>query len=265
MKRNLLENEIRFTLLGTGTSSGVPTIGCKCPVCLSDDPKDKRLRCSLLIETQSTTVVIDTSADFRQQMIKHSVDKIDAIVYTHQHFDHISGFDDIRAYNFIQHKPTPIYINNSTFSSLKNTFSYAFGEAVQVGGGLPLVDINMIDREDFKIGDIEFQIIPMEHGKIEVLGFRIGSFAYCTDTNYIPDTSLDKLKELDVLMLDALRYHPHPTHFTVEESINIAKQLKAKETYFTHIAHQISHSLLSKELPKSINLAYDGLEFILEK
>ena len=265
MKNNIAEDKIRFTLLGTGTSSGVPTIGCKCEVCQSDDPKDKRLRCSLLIETNSTTVVIDTSSDFRQQMILHNVDKLDAIVYTHQHFDHIGGFDDIRAFNFVQKKPTPIYINKSTLNSLKKTFSYAFGEAVQTGGGLPLFEVNEINRDNFIIGDIEFQIIPLMHGVIEVLGFRIGNFAYCTDTNFIPNESLNKLNDLEILILDALRYHPHPTHFTVEESIKIANKLKANSTYFTHIAHQISHSELSKRLPQNIHLAYDGLTFELSK
>ncbi len=264
MLKKVEEGRIRFTLLGTGTSSGIPTIGCKCSVCQSNDLKDKRLRCSLLIETNNTTVVIDTSADFRQQMIKFNVDKLDAIVFTHQHFDHIGGFDDIRAYNFIQHKPTPIYINDSTLRSVKKTFSYAFGEAVQVGGGLPLFEINKIDRDDFIIGDIKFEIIPMMHGKIEVLGFRIGNFAYCTDTNYISDESMYKLQNLDILILDALRFHPHPTHFTIEEAIEVSKKLNPNSTYFTHLAHQISHSKLSKELPESIFLAYDGLTFELD-
>lgn len=264
MKNNIEKGKIRFTLLGTGTSSGIPTIGCKCAVCQSDNPKDKRLRCSLLIETNTTTVVIDTSTDFRQQMLKYNVDKLDAIVYTHQHFDHIGGFDDIRAFNFVQQKATPIFINKSTLNSLKKTFSYAFGEAVQTGGGLPLFEINEIDRDNFKIGDIEFEIIPLMHGIVEVLGFKIGNFAYCTDTNYIPDESLKKLNNLEILILDALRYHPHPTHFTVEESINIAQKLNANSTYFTHIAHQISHSELSKRLPNNIYLAFDGLSFELD-
>lgn len=266
MSNQILEdNQIRFTILGTGTSSGIPTVGCECDVCNSSDPKDKRLRCSLLIETPSTTVVIDTSSDFRQQMLIHKVKKLDAVIFTHQHFDHIGGFDDIRAFNFVQNKSIPIYLNEKTFNSMKKTFAYAFGEAVQVGGGLPTVEVNIISRDNFKIGDIEFEIIPLMHGKIEVLGFRIGKFAYCTDTNFISSYSKNRLHNLDVLILDALRFHPHPTHFTIEESIEVAQELEAKETYFTHIAHQVSHSKLSKELPEKINLAYDGLSFVMDR
>lgn len=265
MSEKLKDNEIKFTILGTGTSSGIPTIGCDCEVCTSDDPKDKRLRCSLLIETAKTTVVIDTSSDFRQQMLIHNVKKLDGVIITHQHFDHIGGFDDIRAFNFVQHKSIPLYLNEKTYNSMKKTFAYAFGEAIQVGGGLPTVDVHIISRDSFTIGDITFDIIPMMHGKIEVLGFRIGKFAYCTDTNYISAYSKNRLQNLDVLILDALRYHPHPTHFTIEESIEIAQELEAKATYFTHIAHQVSHSKLTNELPNRINVAYDGLSFVMEK
>jgi phosphoribosyl 1,2-cyclic phosphate phosphodiesterase len=250
---------MKFTLLGTGTSTGVPTVSCQCDTCTSTDPKDKRLRCSLLIESENTTVVIDTSADFRQQMMTHGVKKIDAVLYTHQHFDHIGGFDDLRAYNFTSGSPVPIFINNTTFDALKRTFSYAFGNAIQLGGGLPQANVNIIDRKPFSIGDIDFQIIPMMHGKLEVLGFRIGNFAYCTDTNFISDQSMARLEGLDVLILDALRYHKHPTHFTVDESLEIVEKLKPKQTYFTHIAHQIKHSDLDPKLPDGVNLGYDNL------
>ena len=172
-------------------------------------------------------------------MLLDKVKKIDAIVYTHYHFDHIGGFDDIRGFNFIQNQIIPIYLNIESLDALKKTFSYAFGGAVQVGGGLPTAEVHIIDRGKILIGDIELDIIPLMHGKIEVLGFRIGNFAYCTDTNFISEESKDKLRDLDVLILDALRYHPHPTHFTIDEAISIAKELNANETYFTHIAHQV--------------------------
>lgn len=250
---------MKFTLLGTGTSTGVPTVSCQCETCMSTDPKDKRLRVSLLIETENTTVVIDTSSDFRQQMLTHSVKKLDAVVYTHGHFDHIGGFDDLRAFNFTGGSPVPIYISKPTFNTLKSTYSYAFGNALQVGGGLPEGKFNFIDTEPFIIGDIPFEIIPLMHGKLPVLGFRIGDFAYCTDTNHIPEASMEKLQGLEVLILDALRYHKHPTHFTVDESLEIVAKLKPKQTYFTHIAHQIKHSDLDPKLPDGVNLAYDNL------
>lgn len=254
---------MKFTLLGTGTSTGVPTVSCTCETCTSDDPRDKRLRCSLLIESEKSTVVIDTSADFRQQMLKHKVAKIDGIVYTHYHFDHIGGFDDLRAYNFTSRKYVQLYLNKETYSKIEETFSYAFGNATQIGGGIPQVNINLIERDDFSIGDIDLKIIPLMHGKMEVFGFRIGNFAYCTDCNYISEESMEKLQGLDVLILDALRYHKHPTHFTVDESLEIVKKLKPKQTYFTHIAHQIKHSDLEPRLPEGVNIGFDGLDIEL--
>ncbi|MCX7736694.1 MAG: MBL fold metallo-hydrolase [Candidatus Kapabacteria bacterium] len=250
---------MRFTLLGTGTSSGVPTISCNCPTCTSDDVKDKRLRTSLLVESKTTTVIIDTSPDFRQQMLKYKVSKLDGVIFTHHHFDHIGGFDDIRAFNYTSRKSVPIYLTEITLAKLKRTFFYAFEEIEQLGGGIPLIDINIIDSDKFQIGDIVFEPIKLLHGKLEVLGFRINDFAYCTDTNFIPQESVKKLKNLDVLVLDALRYTKHTTHFNLEESIEAAKNIGAKKTYLTHIAHQIKHEECEPNLPKDIFLAYDGL------
>lgn len=254
---------LRFTVLGTGTSSGVPTIGCTCSTCLSDDPRDKRLRTSLLVQSETTTVVIDTSADFRQQMLTHNIRALDAVVYTHHHFDHISGFDDVRAFNFVQKKSMPIYLLRETLLNLQNVFGYAFGKAEQVGGGLPMVSLNIIDQEPFTIGDITFQPIPLQHGILRVNGYRIGNVAYCTDTNFIPEESYQLLNGVEYCILDALRYHPHPTHFTVDEALVAARRIGAKKTYFTHIAHQLHHKTLLQELPPNIEPAYDGLSFQL--
>ena len=250
---------ITVTVLGSGTSSGVPTIGCRCATCTSDDPRDKRLRPSLLVQSDTTTVVIDTSSDFRQQMLRCDVRSLDAVVFTHHHFDHIGGFDDIRAYNFFLNRPMSVYLMEETFAALRRTFIYAFEIPEQIGGGVPVVDINLIDTAPFAVGDLTFTPVPLLHGNMRVNGYRIGDFAYCTDTNCIPDVSLALLEGVEVLVLDALRYHEHPTHFTVDEAIDTAQRIGARKTYFTHIAHNILHAELESTLPEGIELSYDGL------
>ena len=251
---------VRFTILGSGTSSGIPTISCLCPTCTSDDPKDRRLRTSLLIESDTTTIVIDSTPDFRQQMLHHNIKKLDAIIYTHSHFDHIGGFDDIRAYNWTMHSPIKIYLNQTTLDKIQRTFFYAFEEPEQMGGGVPVVDINMIDSEPFVIGDIDIQPILLKHGLLDVLGFRIGDFAYCTDTNFIPDSSIAMLSGLDYLIIDALHYKYHPTHFCVDDAISIIDKLQPRyKSYLIHIAHQIKHSVCEEKLPDNIRIAFDGL------
>ncbi len=249
----------KVVVMGTGTSSGVPTVSCKCPVCTSKDPKDKRLRSSVLVESDTTRIVIDSSPDFRRQMLKYDVDKLDAVVFTHCHFDHIGGFDDIRAFNYTSGAPVPIYLMPITFEKIKRTFYYAFGELEQEGGGVPAVAPFFIEDKPFKIGDIDITPIPLLHGKMKVLGFRIDDFAYCTDVNQIPEESYSLLKNLDCLILDALRYTKHPTHFSLDEAIAESGKINAGKTYFTHIAHQIKHSECQARLPESFYLAYDGL------
>ncbi|MBX3044682.1 MAG: MBL fold metallo-hydrolase [Candidatus Kapabacteria bacterium] len=253
----------RFTILGSGTSTGVPTIGCECPVCLSVDPRDKRLRCSLLIESEKTNVVIDTSSDFRQQMLNYNVKKLDGVVFTHHHFDHIGGFDDIRAFNFVMDKPLPIYATENTLCHLQRIYQYAFSPPEQLGGGVPMIYIFEISGNSFNIGDINFIPISMFHGNLEVLGFRIGDFAYCTDTNYIPPESLEQLKGLKVLVIDGLRFTPHPTHFSVNEALDIIDILKPEKAYLTHISHHILHQDTENNLPENVFIAYDGTKFEL--
>lgn len=254
---------MKFTVLGSGTSTGIPMPGCDCAVCLSTDPRDKRLRPSLLVQSHDTTVVIDTSSDFRQQMLRANVQHLHGIVFTHHHFDHIGGFDDIRPYNFKAGRALPLYALERTARALHQTFPYAFEEPEQLGGGVPEVELHLIDKHAFHVAGMEFLPIPMMHGKLRVNGYRIGDFAYCTDTNYIPEESFALLRGVKYLIIDALRYHEHPTHFTVEQATAAAERIGASMTWFTHIAHQIKHEDLETRLPSHVRIAYDGLEIEL--
>ena len=250
---------MKITVLGTGTSTGVPSVACDCSTCRSSDPRDKRLRTSLLIQTASTTVVIDTSMDFRQQMLKHDVLDIDAVVFTHHHFDHIGGFDDIRPYNFRSGQPMQVYCLEETLQVLTSTFPYAFGQITSPGTSVPSVDVNVIDAAPFTVGDIDIIPIPLQHGTMRVNGYRFGNVAYCTDTNSIPPKSMELLRGLDTLILDGLRWNPHPTHFNIEQALEVVALLQPKRTYLTHIAHQLKHDETEERLPSHVRLAYDDL------
>ena len=264
--------EMRITMLGSGTSSGVPTIGCNCATCLSSDPRDKRLRPSILVEVNSRVIVVDTSSDFREQCIRWDVDQIDAVLYTHHHFDHIAGFDDLRAFNFTAKKPVPIFLMQETLENIQRIFEYAFLPEKRLQSSAPVVDVNVIGDETFDVFGVPCRVVPLRHGSMRVNGYRIGQFAYCTDCNEITGEGYEALDGVEYLILDALRYRPHPTHFTLEEAIDVAGKIGARKTWFTHIAHDIRHEDAAQMLPENMALGYDGLqitvgtsEFVVEK
>lgn len=249
-----------ITILGSGTSTGVPLIGCNCPVCASSDPKNKRLRTSIKIESATTTVVIDTTPDFRYQMLRTNTTQLDAVVFTHPHRDHYAGLDDIRPFNFFSTKPMQIYANEITQVAIKRDFYYAFEETKDVG--LPEMILNTIHADPFTIGDIPFIPIQVMHRELPVLGFRIGDFTYITDANFIAEEEQAKIRGSKILILNALRKEPHPTHFTVDEALEMVDKLGVPQVYFTHFSHQIGlHDEVNAQLPAGVTLAYDGLQF----
>ncbi len=254
---------MKITLLGTGTSSGVPVLTCECEVCRSPNPKDKRLRSSVLIQTPGLNVIIDTGPDLRQQLLLTGLKTLDAVVYTHEHKDHTAGLDDVRPFNYLRGKQyLNLYARPYVLEQLKREFHYAFSE--QRYPGIPLLHTIEINTEPFYIGDLLFIPILVFHHKLPVLGFRIGDFSYITDANYIAPEELDKLRGSKVLVLDALQKTDHISHFTLKESVAIALEVGAEKTYFTHISHKMGlHEAVNAELPEGIELGYDGLEIEL--
>ncbi|MBV8898007.1 MAG: MBL fold metallo-hydrolase [Acidobacteriaceae bacterium] len=246
-------------VLGSGTSMGVPMVGCHCKVCTSGDERDSRLRPSVLLRLGNARVLIDTSPDFRHQALRFGIDRIDAILYTHSHADHILGLDDVRPFNFMQKQEIPIYASAGAWEVIERTFRYVF-DGSPSESSRPRLRIHVFDEAPFCIADLAFQPIRMSHGKGTVHGFRFGDCAYLTDHSTIPTESLDKLAGLDVLFLDALRHNPHPTHSTVDESLRTVKLLRPKRAYFTHISHDLLHAAVQARLPPGVHLAYDGLE-----
>ncbi len=249
-----------ITILGSGTSTGVPLIGCNCEVCTSTNPKNKRLRTSIKISSSTTTVVIDTTPDFRYQMLRTNTTQIDAVVFTHPHRDHYAGLDDIRPFNFFSQKPMAIYANALTQVAIKRDFYYAFEK--DKDAGLPEMILHTIDKDSFTIGDIPFIPIRVMHREMPVLGFRMGDFTYITDANYIPELEMEKIRGSKVLILNALRKQTHPTHYNLEQALAVLSSLDIPTVYFTHCSHQIGlHDEVESSLPKGIHLAYDGLQF----
>lgn len=250
---------MKVTILGTGTSTGVPMIGCHCRTCTSTDPRDTRLRVSALIQSETTNIVIDTSADFRQQMLTAGIRDLDAVLYTHHHTDHIAGFDDLRAFQFLRRRMPRCYALEETYRVIQRTFPYAFGLVENTGGGgVPNIKFTTITDEPFTVGDIHIIPIYIEHGSLTILGYRIGNFAYLTDCNGIPPESREKLQGLDVLILDGLRWEHHPSHFSIPQSLEMAKLLRPRMTYLTHMNHDVLHAEAEAKLPENVRLAWDG-------
>ena len=253
---------MRITFLGTGTSQGVPVIACKCPVCLSNDKKDIRLRSSVLIEIDGNTFVIDTGPDFRYQMLRANVNVLDAVLITHGHKDHIGGMDDVRAFNYILKKPMDVYASKFDQDSIKREFYYAF-EKIKYPG-VPVINLHTINNKPFIIKNTK--IIPIEtlHYNVNVYGFRIGDFTYLTDANFISEKEKQKIKGSKILVVNALRRKKHISHFTLDEAIALINEIKPEKGYLTHISHLMGlHEDVEKELPENIKIAYDGLELTL--
>lgn len=257
---------ISLTLLGTGTSAGIPMIGCDCAVCTSADPRDRRDRAAAMIRftderRQQRTVLIDTAPELRQQMIRHAVARIDGVVYTHNHADHIFGIDDLRRFNAVMGAAIDIYAERPVIEALRQTFSYIFEphRNVQKSFIPTLIPRPIAPGEPFQIAGQPFLPIRLMHGRLPVLGFRVGPVAYCTDCSSLPPESYNQLADLDVLVIDALRYRHHPTHMTVDQALAVIDELKPRRAYLTHIAHDIRHADLEARLPEGVFIAYDGL------
>ncbi len=249
---------LRVTVLGSGTSHGVPMIGCECPVCTSTDPRDRRTRSSILVEIDGHSILVDTTPELRMQCLACNVRRVDAVLFTHGHADHVTGLDDLRRFNWLQKGPLTCYADAHTSSTLQRMFPYAFDHGGDYPSAKPQLHIGLIDGE-FELFGNRIVPIPLLHGKLPVLGFRFGAVAYCTDCSEIPPGSWRLLRDLDVLILDALRHRPHPTHFNLEQAVETARRLGARQTYFTHLAHELSHAAVDAGLPPGMALGYDGL------
>ncbi len=251
--------DLRITFLGTGTSTGIPMIACPCAVCHSTDIKNKRLRTSILIQSATTTIVVDTTPDFRYQMLRIDNTKLDAVLFTHPHKDHIAGLDDVRAYNFFQQKPMDVYANALTAEALKTEFAYVFADKKYPG--IPQIELHVINETPFVIGDVPVQPFTVWHHKMPVYGFRFKDFTYITDANRIDEPVKKIIKGSKVLVLNALRNEHHVSHFTLKEAIELASELNVQQAYFTHISHQLGlQEFVDKNLPPGFHLAYDGLQ-----
>jgi phosphoribosyl 1,2-cyclic phosphate phosphodiesterase len=250
---------VKLTFLGTGTSQGVPVVACQCPVCLSGNPKDKRLRASVMIETGSLLLVIDAGPDFRQQMLLHQVRHLNGILLTHEHVDHIFGLDDIRAFNWVQKQATDIYAEERVQIAIRRIFDYVFANFKYPG--IPQMHLHLIENIPFAIDGLEVIPIRGYHYKLPVFGFRLGKIAYVTDVNRLEEVELDKLRGLDVLVINALRMEVHISHYNLSQALEVIAEVKPRKAYLTHLSHQMGfHDEVQQELPENVFLSYDGLE-----
>jgi len=255
---------LKITFLGTGTSQGVPVIACNCRTCLSDDPHDKRLRTSLLLEKNGTILLFDAGPDFRQQMLRENVQRLDAIILTHEHKDHIAGMDDVRAFNYKSQDAIDIFAEERVQKAVRNEFSYVFAEYQYPG--IPKMRLNPIPEYGFRFKGIDILPVRVRHLHLEIYGFRIGDFAYITDANYIPQESKEKLIGVKYLVINALRKEKHISHFSLREALDFIREISPRKAFITHISHQMGlHAEVNKELPPGIVLAFDGLTFVCDE
>lgn len=253
---------MKITFLGTGTSQGIPVIGCNCHVCLSNDPKDNRLRSSIHIECNDKSIVVDTGPDFRYQMLRAKITQLDAIFFTHEHKDHVAGLDDIRPFNYLMNNIPLIFCTEDVLKALKRDYYYAFDEPKYPG--VPEFNVQIIENKDFQFAGETITPIQLYHYKMPVFGYRIGNFAYITDANLIPEEEFKKLENLDVFVINALRKTEHISHFSLDQALEIIERVKPKKAYLTHISHQLDlHQKLLRELPNHVEPAYDGLQIDL--
>ncbi len=250
---------LTITVLGSGTSVGVPTIGCHCAVCTSSDPRDNRLRPSVLVSYDGRNVLIDTTPDFRTQALRARMERVDAILFTHAHADHIMGLDDVRPFNFRQRSTIPVYGSGETINTIRRVFEYIFAGG-KTESSIPRLEPHVLNGDPFELFGLEFTPIPLRHGRTAVYGYRFGAAAYLTDHSEIPPESQEKLRGLDVLFLDALRERPHPTHTTVMRALEHVAEIAPRRAYFTHICHDLPHAGTESRLPENVHLAYDGLQ-----
>jgi phosphoribosyl 1,2-cyclic phosphate phosphodiesterase len=250
--------DLKITFLGTGTSSGVPMIGCHCEVCTSTDTKDKRLRSSILVQSKLTTLVVDTTPDFRYQMLREKVDELDAVIFTHPHKDHIAGLDDVKAYNFFLKKPMEVFANSLTETVLKREFSYIFADRKYPG--TPQINLNAINNTSFLVGDILIEPIQVYHLNMPVLGFKFNSFTYITDANRIDEVEKEKIRNSSTIVINTLRKQSHISHYSLNEALQLVDELQIPNAFFTHISHQMGkHADVNSSLPVNRRLAWDGL------